>query len=118
MTQASNSDFQIIAHANQEPVTITPEGGERRILSRGGGMMLVEFRFKAGVVGTIHSHPHEQLGYVVSGSIDLIMEGHENQRLEAGSSYYVQPNVRHGIIVHSDAVLIDAFTPQREDFLA
>jgi quercetin dioxygenase-like cupin family protein len=86
-------------------------------LSYGGGMMLVQFTFDAGVTAPMHSHPHEQIGYVVSGAIDLLMAGHPPVRLTAGSSYYVEPNVRHGVITHAPTVLLDCFTPIREDFL-
>jgi unsaturated pyranuronate lyase len=109
--------MKIIAQASQEHSTTTPEGGERRILSYGGGMMLVQFNFGAGVTAAMHSHPHEQIGYVVSGTIDLIMDGHAPTRLTAGSSYYVAPNVRHGIVTHAPTVLLDCFAPIREDFL-
>jgi quercetin dioxygenase-like cupin family protein len=110
--------MKIFAQASQEDVATTPEGGERRILSYGGGIMLVQFTFCAGVSAAVHSHPHEQIGYVVSGAIDLIMEGYEPARLTAGSSYYVAPNVRHGIITHEPTVLLDCFAPIREDFLS
>ena len=109
--------MKILAHALQEPFVTTPEGAQRRILSYGGGMMLVQFTFEAGVSAPIHSHPHEQVGYVVSGEIDLIMDGSARTRLTAGGSYYVAPNVKHGIITHAPTVLIDCFTPIREDFL-
>ena len=109
--------MKIIAQASQEACEITPEGAERRILSYGGGMMLVQFTFAAGVSAALHSHPHEQIGYVVSGAIDLIMDGHEPAHLTAGSSYYVAPHVRHGVITHAPTVLLDCFTPIREDFL-
>ncbi len=110
--------MKILAQASQEPVIITPEGAQRRVLSYGGGMMLAQFTFESGVSAPIHSHAHEQVGYVVSGEIDLIMEGYERTRLTAGGSYYVAPNVRHGIITYAPTVLIDCFTPIREDFLA
>lgn len=109
--------MRIIAQASHEDVVITPEGGERRVLSYGGGLMLVQFTFDAGVRAAMHSHSHEQIGYVVSGSIDLIMDGQATVRLTAGSSYYVAPNVRHGIVTHEPTVLLDCFTPIREDFL-
>jgi quercetin dioxygenase-like cupin family protein len=108
----------IVADANREPVFITPEGAERRVLSYGGGMMLVQFTFAAGIHAALHSHPHEQIGYVVSGEIDLLMAGSETVRLGAGCSYYVAPNVEHGIVTHAPTVLLDCFTPIREDFLA
>lgn len=109
--------MKILADAAAEAVFTTPEGGERRLLSYGGGMMLVQFSFAAGVTAPIHSHPHEQIGYVVAGELDLLMEGQPTTRLGAGCSYYVAPNVRHGIITHAPTVLIDCFTPQREEFI-
>jgi quercetin dioxygenase-like cupin family protein len=109
--------MKIIAQASEEEVVITPEGGERRILSYGGAMMLAQFSFGAGVETAIHSHPHEQIGYVVSGAIDLIMDGRAPVHLTAGASYYVPSGVRHGIVVHEPTVLIDCFMPIREDFL-
>ena len=108
----------IIANASTAPVTITPDGAERRVLSYGGGMMLVEFTFReAGMEGAMHSHPHEQLGYVKSGEIELQMEGRDPVRLSEGGSYYVPPNLRHGVHILKPTVLVDAFTPIREDFL-
>jgi quercetin dioxygenase-like cupin family protein len=109
--------MKVLAQASQESFATTPEGAQRRILSYGGGMMLVQFTFPAGVSTPIHSHAHEQVGYVVSGAIDLLMDGFETTRLTPGGSYYVAPNVRHGIITYAPTVLIDCFTPIREDFL-
>ncbi len=110
--------MKLLADATHEPAFMTPEGAERRVLSYGGGMMLVQFTFDAGITAPVHCHPHEQIGYVVSGEIDLMMEGKETTRLTAGCSYYVAPNVRHGIITRAPTVLIDCFTPIREDFLS
>jgi quercetin dioxygenase-like cupin family protein len=109
--------MKMIASASDEAAVVTPEGAERRVLSYGGGIMLVQFSFPANVVAPVHSHPHEQIGYVVSGEIDLIMEGQFAKRLTAGSSYYVAPHVRHGIVTLAPAVLLDCFTPIRADFL-
>lgn len=108
----------IIAFGDEIPAVLTPEGAERRVLSHGGTMMVVEFRFAAGTVAPVHHHPHEQVGYVVSGELTLLMEGRDDVLLRAGSSYYVPPDVPHGVIVHSPTVLVDVFTPIREDFLA
>ncbi len=110
---------RVIADPASVPATLTPHGAERRVLAHGGGMMLVEFTFpRAGMEGPMHSHPHEQLGYVKSGEIELRMEGHAPVRLAEGGSYHVAPNVRHGVLILKPAVLVDAFTPMREDFLA
>ncbi len=109
--------MKLIAQAENEPAIATPDGAQRRILSYGGRLMLVQFTFDAGVTSWHHSHSHEQLGYVVSGEIDFVMDGQETARLTAGGSYYVPPNVPHHIVTYTPTVLIDAFTPVREDFL-
>jgi len=109
--------MKIITQAGQEDFVTTPEGAQRRILSYGGGLMLVEFTFESGVSAPLHSHANEQVGYVVSGEIELIMAGFERTRLTAGGSYYVAPNVKHGIVTHAPTVVIDCFTPLRADFL-
>lgn len=109
--------MKAIADARREPPVLTPDGAERRVLSYGGGLMLVQFTFPAGITSARHSHPHEQIGYVVSGEIDLHVEGMAAERLGQGASYYVGPNVRHHIVTREPSVLVDCFTPIREDFL-
>lgn len=91
-------------------------GITRRILARGGQMMGVEASFKKGAVGSIHQHPHEQVSYIVSGSFEYIAD-ETKYLLKAGDSYYVEPNVAHGATALEDSVILDIFTPQREDFL-
>jgi quercetin dioxygenase-like cupin family protein len=109
--------MQIIADAGQIAPVATPDGAQRRVLSHSPNMMLVHFTFDAGVTSWEHSHPHEQIGYVVSGEIDLLMAGQPAARLGPGCSYYVPPDVLHHIHTHTPAVLIDCFTPARTDFL-
>jgi quercetin dioxygenase-like cupin family protein len=114
--------MKLIAHAAQEPAVATPDGAQRRILSYAGSLMAVQFTFAAGAVSAWHSHPHEQIGYVVSGEIDFIMEnksgGKDTVRLSAGGSYYVPSNMKHNIVTYAPSVLLDCFTPVREDFLS
>jgi quercetin dioxygenase-like cupin family protein len=110
--------LKLFANAPAEKSITTPDGAERRVLSYGGGLMLVQFTFKAGVASFEHSHPHEQVGYVVSGEIDVYLHGCAPQRFTAGGSYYVPSNVKHYIKTHAPSVLVDAFTPVREDFLS
>ncbi len=92
------------------------EGVERKILASGGKLMIVEFIFKKGAIGILHSHPHEQVGYILKGKFQIEMDG-EKQIINAGDSYYVKPNSVHGVVALEDAVIVDVFTPQREDFL-
>lgn len=94
------------------------EGGvSRKILSYSENLMTVELHFEKGAIGAKHSHPHEQIGYVVSGRLIYQEDGCPDKELEAGDTYYVKPNAVHGIEVLDDTVLLDIFTPMRKDFI-
>lgn len=91
-------------------------GNHRAVLSERPELMLVAFRFEKGAVGALHSHPHTQVSYVAEGSFDVTVDG-ATTRLEQGGSFIVAPNLVHGVVALADGLLIDTFTPRREDFL-
>lgn len=92
-------------------------GITRRILAHGGTMMAVEVNFEKDAVGALHSHPHEQLTYVLSGRFSFTIDG-ETHDVVAGDTLYKKPNVVHGCVCLEAGTLLDTFTPQREDFLS
>jgi len=92
------------------------EGVSRKILASGGTMMTVQFAFDKGAVGPPHTHPHEQVGYVLQGRFELAFDD-EKTIIEVGDTYYVPSNTLHGVVALEDGILLDVFTPQREDFL-
>ncbi|TDN58601.1 cupin domain-containing protein [Scandinavium goeteborgense] len=92
-------------------------GVRRRILAHGGKMMAVEVHFDAGAVGPMHNHPHEQLTTVLSGEFEFTI-GEETQVVRAGDTLYKAPHVMHGCVCLKAGVLLDTFTPIREDFLS
>ena len=90
---------------------------KRKILSRGGSMMAVEVHFEMGGIGKTHSHEdHEQICYILKGKFEVEVGG-DTKILKAGDSFYAGKNVEHGVKALADSVLLDVFTPQREDFL-
>ena len=91
-------------------------GNRRAVLSHRPEMMLVAFRFDEGAVGAPHSHPHTQVSYVAEGAFDVTIDG-VTTRLAAGSSFIVAPNLVHGVVALAPGLLIDTFTPRRDDFL-
>ncbi|MCR5536251.1 MAG: cupin domain-containing protein [Succinivibrio sp.] len=91
-------------------------GVTRRILVHEGQMMAVENTFEQGGIGAMHSHPHEQVTYVQSGRFRFTI-GDEVHEVKAGDTLHKNPNVMHGCVCLEAGVLIDVFTPQREDFL-
>ena len=92
-------------------------GVQRKVLAYSDNIMNVELLFEKGAKGEIHSHPHEQIGYVISGSLVFHEEGKDDVTLNTGDTYYVAPNVPHGIDCLTDVKLLDIFTPMREDFV-
>ena len=92
-------------------------GVQRKVLAYSKNIMNVELLFEKGAKGAMHAHPHEQIGYVIEGSLVYHEEGREDETLNAGDSYIVPPNVMHGIDCLTDVKLMDIFTPMREDFV-
>jgi quercetin dioxygenase-like cupin family protein len=80
-------------------------------------MMLVQVTFIAGMRTATHSHPHGQIGYMLAGAINLIIEQKETVRLGSGSSSYGARNVNHGVVPHAAMIPLKCFTPVRADFL-
>lgn len=105
----------VLKHELIEPTNPAP-GITRRILARGGKIMGVEVTFQKGAVGDVHRHPHEQMSYILSGSFEYEADG-KKYHLTQGDSYYVAPDVAHGATALEDSMILDIFTPQREDFL-
>ena len=91
-------------------------GVTRRILSYDDNLMSVEVAFETGAVGAPHTHPHTQCSYVLSGRFSYSVEG-EAVELNPGDSIVVPSNLLHGTVCLEKGVLLDIFTPMREDFL-
>ncbi|WP_432349572.1 cupin domain-containing protein (plasmid) [Shinella yambaruensis] len=91
-------------------------GNRRAVLSERPELMLVAFSFDEGAVGALHSHPHTQVSYVAEGAFDVTVDG-VTTRLEQGGSFIVAPNLVHGVVALTKGLLIDTFTPRRDDFL-
>ena len=98
-------------------IQIIDEKSYRKILGSGGSLMMVEVHFKSGGLGVPHSHAeHEQVSYIVKGSFRVNVGG-EEKILYQGDSFYAGKNVEHGVEALEDAIILDVFTPLREDFL-
>lgn len=92
------------------------EGVSRKVLAHSDNMMSVEVHFEEGAVGAVHNHPHEQLTYVLSGEFEFTI-GDETKVVKAGDTMYKEPHIMHGCVCLKPGVLIDTFTPMRQDFM-
>ena len=89
----------------------------RRVLAENPQMMTVEFAFAANGIGEAHSHPHVQATYVKAGRFEFTVAG-ETFTVGPGDSFVVPSGAAHACrALGEPGVLIDTFTPRRDDFL-
>ena len=98
------------------PVERVAEGIERQMIW-GDRLMVCRLRFAPGVVTAVHSHPHEQITIVERGTVVFTIDGRQ-RAATAGDVLHFPSGVRHGATMRDEeVVLIDIFSPIREDFL-
>jgi quercetin dioxygenase-like cupin family protein len=92
-------------------------GVHRRILAHDAGVMLVLYRIRPGSVFPMHSHPHVQSGTVLDGGGTFEVGG-QKWKVHRGSSYLVPGDVPHELRADPgvETVILDVFTPRRDDF--
>jgi quercetin dioxygenase-like cupin family protein len=106
--------IEVIPSDNQ--AMSTPEPGLRRqVMSYSPAMMLVRHTMTKGWVGTRHSHPHEQMVYIVSGRIRFEHPGGIFE-IGPGDCFLVPGDVEHQASALEDSEVLDIFTPMREDY--
>jgi quercetin dioxygenase-like cupin family protein len=98
------------------PWQTTGEGVRRKIMAYDEKLMVVRVEFEKGGVGTLHQHPHIQITHIESGVFEVEI-GEEKKVLKAGDAFYIPTNVMHGAVCLEAGVLIDTFSPMREDFI-
>jgi quercetin dioxygenase-like cupin family protein len=101
---------------SQIPVEQIEEGIERQMIV-GEKLMICRLRFAPHVVTPAHDHPHEQITFVERGRV-LFIIGEEQRIAEAGDVLHFPSGSWHGAtMLDEEVVLIDIFSPVREDFL-
>jgi quercetin dioxygenase-like cupin family protein len=98
------------------PVEHLEEGVERQMIV-GESLMICRLRFAPNVVTPAHDHPHEQMTIVEQGRVRFTI-GDEQRLARAGDVLHFPPGTWHGAtILDEEVILVDIFTPIREDFL-
>lgn len=75
---------------------------------------MLRVTFKKGVSSAVHHHVHEQVTTVTSGAMRFEVDG-EKVFLNSGDIIRLPSNVPHGAEALEDSILIDVFTPPRDD---
>jgi quercetin dioxygenase-like cupin family protein len=98
------------------PVEVIEEGIERQMIY-GEHLMICRLRLAPRVDTPVHTHPHEQMTIVERGRVRFVIDGRE-QIASAGDVLHFPPGFPHGAtMLDEEVVLIDIFSPVREDFL-
>ena len=91
-------------------------GVSRQIMGFNTQIMMVKVKFDKGSLGSSHHHFHSQTTYVVSGKFEFTA-GEEKMTITQGDAVYLKPNIPHSALCIEEGILIDVFSPMREDFL-
>lgn len=95
----------------------SPEPGlERRIGAKNSRLLIAEHRMKKEWIGAAHSHPQDQAVYVVRGHLRVRI-GSDTFEMRGGDTFVVAGGVEHQASALEDSVVVDVFTPCREDYL-
>jgi quercetin dioxygenase-like cupin family protein len=95
----------------------SPEPGLTRTVGAfNDKLFLAEHRMEKGWIGSAHSHPHEQVVYVVSGHLRVTCAG-KTFDARAGDSFVVSGGLEHQASALESSHVIDVFTPCRRDYL-
>lgn len=92
------------------------QGVVRRVLAYGKDAMCVENVFETGGIGAMHSHPHTQVTYIVSGRYRFTI-GDETREVGPGDTLLKKDGVVHGCVCLEGGIMVDFFTPMRDDFV-
>jgi quercetin dioxygenase-like cupin family protein len=88
----------------------------RKVLAYTDSIMCVEHYFETGAEGALHSHPHTQITYIAEGRFSFTV-GDETREVSKGDTLCKQGGVKHGCVCLEKGLLVDFFTPKREDFV-
>ncbi|MFC2080259.1 cupin domain-containing protein [Bacteroidota bacterium] len=91
-------------------------GVSRKFLGWDNQIMMVKVKFEKGAVGSPHQHFHTQATYCAEGKFEFTIDG-EKKIVAAGDGVYIEPNLMHSALCLEAGILIDVFSPVREDFL-
>jgi unsaturated pyranuronate lyase len=92
------------------------KGVELTTLVHGDKTLMGQFKIAKGSAIPTHSHPHEQTGFMISGKLRFNVDS-EILDAEAGDSWCLPGDVKHSAEALEDSVIIEVFSPVREDYL-
>ncbi|MEJ2666881.1 MAG: cupin domain-containing protein [Deinococcales bacterium] len=106
----------MIAKRTEDGFRQMAEGIVMQNLVHGANTNMVRFRLAAGSSLPLHSHPHEQTGVLLEGAMRFSIAG-DVSSVGPGDSWCIPGGVEHSLQVLEDSVVIEIFSPLREEYL-
>jgi quercetin dioxygenase-like cupin family protein len=103
--------------AQEHPWIEIAPGIRRRTVTSGKSMYQMIAKLDAGSRMPEHKHPQEQIAHILEGRMKLIVSGVPHE-LKRGDSFYLASNVPHGVETIEETMVLDTFSPPRDDYLA
>ncbi len=110
------SQSKIFTSVDEAEIEDIGGGLKRQMLGYNHELMAVKIYFEKGAIGYSHAHRHSQVTYVVKGEFHFNIDG-VTTIMKEGDSCLIQPWADHGATCTTGGILIDTFSPPREDFL-
>jgi len=104
-----------VKDSSKQLLSVVP-GVQRKTLAVGANTLMTKFVLAKGSELPKHKHPHEQIGFLVSGRLILTI-GNEACELEPGDSWAVPGDVEHSAQVLENSEAVEVFFPVRQDYL-
>ncbi len=79
-------------------------------------LMFTHFTFEAGAEVPTHSHPHEQISFLIEGEMEFTFDG-ETRRIRPGEGCTIPSHVPHSVRALTPAVVVDCWHPIRSDYI-
>ena len=112
-----NTAAEVVVVTSAEAKKSSPEPGLTRLVGAyNDKLFLAEHRMEKGWVGAAHSHPHEQIVYVISGHLKVTCAG-KTFEVRCGDSFVVRGGLEHQASALEPTHVIDVFTPCRNDYV-
>lgn len=84
----------------------------------GAECMLARIVLRKGCTVPEHSHPNEQIAFILEGALRFDLPGGETHTVRAGGVLVIPPNVPHSAFALEDTIDFDIFAPPRQDWIS